>query len=51
MRLLSNKDKALVTVEVRNNKVVQQRIKNNQDTTKEQKKFLKQWEEEILRFN
>lgn len=51
MRLLSDKDKSLVTVEVRNNKVVQQRIKNNQDTTKEQKHFLKQWEKEVLQYN
>lgn len=43
------KDKSLVTVEVRNNEVVQQRTKNNNDTTKEQKKFLKKWEKNILR--
>ena len=49
MRLMSNKNKSLVTVEVRNSKVVQQRIKNNQDTTKEQKKFLKNWENKILK--
>lgn len=48
MRLLSDKDKSLVTVEVRDNKVVQQRIKNNMDTTNEQKKFLKKWETEKL---
>ena len=48
MRLLSDKDKSLVTVEVRDNKVVQQRIKNNMDTTNEQKKFLKKWEKEKL---
>ena len=48
MRLLSNVKKSLVTIEVRNNKVVQQRTKNNNDTTSEQKKTLKLWEEKIL---
>lgn len=48
MRLLENQDKSLVTVEVRNNKVVQQRTKNNADTTKEQKTFLKTWERKVL---
>lgn len=49
MRLSNTKDKSLVTVEVRNNEIVQQRTKNNNDTTKEQKKFLKKWEKNILR--
>lgn len=44
MRLVNNPRKSLVTVEVINNKVVQQRTKNNQDTTKEQKMFLENWE-------
>lgn len=48
MRLLNNQDKSLVTVEVRDNKVVQQRIKNNGATTEEQQQFLKLWEEKIL---
>lgn len=48
MRLLNNQDKSLVTVEVRDNKVVQQRTKNNEVTTKEQQQFLKLWEEKIL---
>ena len=48
MRLLSEQNKSLVTVEVRNNKVVQQRTKNNNDTEKEQKTFLKRWERRIL---
>lgn len=48
MRLLENQDKSLVTVEVRNNKVVQQRIKNNEITTKEQQNFLKTWERKVL---
>lgn len=48
MRLKNEKNKSLVTVEVRNNKVVQKRIKNNAQTTKEQDKFLKKWEDTIL---
>lgn len=48
MRLANNREKSLVTVEVRENKVVQQRTKNNMDTTAEQKRFLKKWEKEIL---
>lgn len=48
MRLVTEKEKSLVTVEVKDNKVVQQRTKNNMDTTKEQKRFLKKWESEIL---
>ena len=48
MRLISDPNKSLVTIEVRNNKVVQQRIKNNQDTTKQQKKFIDLWEKRIL---
>lgn len=48
MRLVNEIEKSLVTVEVKNNKIVQQRTKNNMDTTKEQKRFLKKWESEIL---
>lgn len=48
MRLVNEREKSLVTVEVQDNKVVQQRIKNNMDTTPEQKRFLKKWEKEIL---
>lgn len=40
MRLISEKNKSLVTVEVRNNEIVQKRTKNNKCTTKEQDKFL-----------
>lgn len=40
MRLISDKNKSLVTVEVRNNEIVQKRTKNNKCTTKEQDKFL-----------
>lgn len=49
MRLASNKDKSLVTVEVKNEHIVQKRTKNNQQTTKEQDKFLDIWERKILR--
>lgn len=49
MRLISDKDKSLVTVEVRENKVVQQRTKNNENTTREQRRFLSEWEEKILK--
>lgn len=48
MRLLSNPNKSLVTIEVRNNKIVQKRTKNNSTTTKEQDKFLNKWERKIL---
>ena len=44
MRKKDNPNKSLVTVEVRNKKVVQSRIKNNESTTPEQKKFLKKFE-------
>ncbi len=49
MRLVSNKNKSLVTVEVRHNRVVQKRTKNNQQTTKDQDKFLDLWERKILK--
>lgn len=48
MRLVDSQDKSLVTVEVRNNKVCQQRIKNNEQTSKEQQRFLKKWEKLVL---
>ena len=48
MRSLSDVSKSLVTVEVRNNKVVQKRTKNNMITTKVQDSFLELWEQKIL---
>lgn len=48
MRNVDNPKKSLVTVEVRENKVVQKRTKNNEKTTAEQDKFLKKWEETVL---
>ena len=47
MRLNSNPKKSLVTIEVNNNKVVQQRTKNNMDTTKEQKSTIKLFEKRL----
>lgn len=51
MRELINVEKSLVTVEVRNNKIVQKRIKNNAQTNKEQDEFLKKWEDNVLKQN
>lgn len=48
MRLSSDKEHSLVTIEVKENRVVQKRTKNNMETTKEQNKFIKQWEGNIL---
>ena len=49
MRYLKTIDKSLVTIEVIDNKVVQKRTKNNNQTTKEQDKFLNMWENKILK--
>lgn len=49
MRLLENQKKSLVTIEVKNNHIVQKRIKGNDPTTKEQDKFLDMWEKKILK--
>ncbi len=49
MRLLSNQNKSLVTIEVRNNKVVQSRRKNNELCTKSQLSFINEWQENILK--
>lgn len=48
MRNINNKDKSLVTVEVKNHKVVQKRTKHNGVTTKIQNNFLNIWEQTIL---
>lgn len=48
MRLSKDKNKSLVTIEVKNNKIVQKRTKNNERTTKKQDKFLNLWERKIL---
>ena len=49
MRLLSDIEHSLVTVEIRNKKIVQKRTKNNQITSIEQDRFLNEWERIILR--
>jgi len=49
MRLNESKDKSLVTIEVRENKIVQKRTKNNERTTESQDRFLKLWENKILK--
>lgn len=49
MRLVNNKSKSLVTVEVKNSEIVQKRTKNNHQTTLEQDKFLDMWERKILK--
>lgn len=49
LRNIDTPKKSLVTVEVRNNEVVQSRIKNNYSTTKEQDKFLNLWEQKVLK--
>ena len=49
MRDIQNPKKSLVTVEVKNNKVVQSRIKNNNDPNEKQLKFLDSWENIILK--
>lgn len=49
MRNIKKQDKSLVTVEVKNNRVVQSRIKNNKDPNKKQFKFLEKWEQKVLR--
>ena len=48
MRLTSNVNQSLVTVEVQKNKIVQKKTKNNNKTTLEQNKFLDLWEKKIL---
>jgi len=49
MRDIKKKNKSLVTVEVKDNKIVQSRIKNNSTPTETQKIFLANWEQKILK--
>lgn len=49
MRDIKKPDKSLVTVEVKDNKIVQSRKKFNYSPTDEQKKFLEKWEHKILK--
>ena len=48
MRRVDSVNKSLVTVEVRNNRVVQSRIKGNDYPDKSELDFLKLWERKIL---
>lgn len=49
LRNIKNIKKSLVTVEVKNNRVVQSRIKNNDDPNKSQLAFLDKWEQKVLK--
>ena len=49
MRNIKAKNKSLVTVEVKNNKIVQSRTKYNNSPTAIQIKFLEEWEQNILK--
>lgn len=48
LRDVKKPKKSLVTVEVKNNKVVQSRIKYNRDPNESQMKFLRNWENQVL---
>lgn len=48
MRNISQKDKSLVTIEVRDGVVVQSRTKNNNLPNKEQQRFIDIWQRKIL---
>ena len=48
MRKINTPKVSLVTVEVRNNKIVQKRTKNNEKTNKEQDEFLETWQKKVL---
>lgn len=48
MRLIDNIKKSLVTIEVRDNKIVQKRIKGNDPPTEEQNLFLEKWQQNVL---
>lgn len=48
MREINNKDKPLVTIEVKNNEILQARAKCNADPNEEQLKFLNSWKTKIL---
>lgn len=49
MRDINKPKKSLVTIEVKNNRVVQSRIKNNDDPNKKQLEFINKWEQEVLK--
>lgn len=49
MRKVDNPKESLVTIEVRNNKIVQSRIKRNKSPNEKQLQFLNYWERNILK--
>ena len=49
MRDIRKPKKSLVTIEVKNNKVVQSRTKNNKSPDKKQLAFINKWEQKILK--
>lgn len=49
MRDVNKPQKSLVTVEVKNNRVVQSRIKNNNEPNENQIQFLQNWEQNVLK--
>lgn len=48
MREINNQDKPLITIEVKNNKILQARAKCNADPTEEQQMFLDLWKSQVL---
>ena len=48
MRDIKKPKNSLVTVEVKNNKIIQSRIKYNYDPNEKQLKFLDKWENTVL---
>ena len=49
MRKNETPDKSLVTIEVKDGKIAQSKLKNNADPNDTQKKFLQKWEKEVLK--
>lgn len=48
MRKVNTPKISLVTVEVKNDRIVQKRTKNNANTNKKQDKFLDEWQKKLL---
>lgn len=48
LRDVNDKEKSMVTVEIRNNKIVQTEGTHRRDTTKEEKEFLKKYQKNVL---
>lgn len=49
MRDVNTPNKSIVTVEVKDNRIVQSRLKHNNEPAEEQVQFLKKWEQKILK--